>query len=179
MIRIIYVAWRCFHHVFRIKLTICLISLILQNVDALDRRPSARIVTTKYGAVRGNIVTLPNRNLQQVEVFLGKCIYSQVGHFLYWFAYYLLLGIPYASPPIGKLRLMPPVTAAHWAGVKDANRPASACPQIVDQMNNITQQEDCLYLNIFTPISGKIRLWDKQMHLIVSHLNNSICTQFL
>lgn len=38
-----------------------------------ERRLSTRIVTTKYGALRGFIVTLPNRSLQPVEVFMGKC----------------------------------------------------------------------------------------------------------
>lgn len=36
---------------------------------------SSRTVATKYGIVRGTIITLPNVNLQQVEVFLGKLIF--------------------------------------------------------------------------------------------------------
>lgn len=63
----------------------------------------SRIVHTKYGAVSGTIVQLEslNRNLGPVEVFKG---------------------IPYASPPIGSLRFMPPVTGALWPGVKKADR---------------------------------------------------------
>lgn len=38
---------------------------------ASERRLSSRVVTTKYGALRGFVVTLPNRNLRAVEVFLG------------------------------------------------------------------------------------------------------------
>jgi hypothetical protein len=62
-----------------------------------------RIVHTKYGALSGTIVQLENlnRNLGPVEVFKG---------------------IPYASPPIGSLRFMPPVTGALWSGVKKADR---------------------------------------------------------
>lgn len=38
-----------------------------------DRRLSPRVVTTKYGAIRGYIATLPARSsLQPVEVFMGK-----------------------------------------------------------------------------------------------------------
>jgi len=37
-----------------------------------ERRLSSRVVRTKYGGLRGSIVTLPNKNLQPVEVFLGK-----------------------------------------------------------------------------------------------------------
>lgn len=64
---------------------------------------SSRIVHTKYGAVSGSIVQLENlnRNLGPVEVFKG---------------------IPYASPPTGSLRFMPPVTGALWSGVKKADR---------------------------------------------------------
>lgn len=74
--------------------------------------------------------------------------------------YLLFLGIPYANPPTGKLRLMPPVTSAHFSGIRDADRYASACPQPMPQSiknyesTNLTS-EDCLYLNIYTPISGE------------------------
>lgn len=37
-----------------------------------ERRISSRIVTTKYGALRGFLITLPNRSLQPVEAFMGK-----------------------------------------------------------------------------------------------------------
>ena len=36
-----------------------------------ERRLSSRVVRTKYGGLRGSVVTLPNKNLQPVEVFLG------------------------------------------------------------------------------------------------------------
>lgn len=64
---------------------------------------TSRIVHTKYGAVTGTIVQLENfnRNLGPVEVFKG---------------------IPYASPPIGSLRFMPPVSTGLWSNVKKADR---------------------------------------------------------
>lgn len=72
------------------------------NEPANDRaQMSSRIVHTKYGAVSGIIVHLEGRNLEPVEVFKG---------------------IPYASPPTGSLRFMPPVTAALWSGVRKADR---------------------------------------------------------
>lgn len=37
-----------------------------------ERRLSPRTVTTKYGSLRGVTISLPNRNLQQVEAFLGE-----------------------------------------------------------------------------------------------------------
>lgn len=72
------------------------------NEPASDQaQMSSRVVHTKYGAVSGTIVHLEGRNLEPVEMFRG---------------------IPYASPPIGSLRFMPPVTAALWSKVKKADR---------------------------------------------------------
>ena len=48
----------------------------------VDRRLSNRIVTTKYGALRGQVVTLPNRSLQPVESFLGELRVSLVNSIL-------------------------------------------------------------------------------------------------
>ncbi|XP_025017794.1 cell wall integrity and stress response component 1, partial [Tetranychus urticae] len=41
----------------------------------------------------------------------------------------VFLGVPYATPPIGSLRFMPPVTPTHWRGVKLSNRLGPVCPQ--------------------------------------------------
>uniref|UniRef100_T1JSF3 Carboxylesterase type B domain-containing protein n=1 Tax=Tetranychus urticae TaxID=32264 RepID=T1JSF3_TETUR len=110
------------------------------------------IVSTKYGSLRGVHVNLMH-NLQPVEMFLG---------------------IPYASPPTGKLRFMPPVTPAHWNGIRMADSFGHVCPQNLPNITNEAeslrkmtrdrlthlkrlipllqnQSEDCLYLNIYTP----------------------------
>ncbi|SES44653.1 para-nitrobenzyl esterase [Streptomyces sp. yr375] len=60
-------------------------------------------------------------------------------------------GIPYAAPPVGNLRWAPPHPAAPWPGVRDATRPASACPQPADEVPGGSTDEDCLHLNITTP----------------------------
>lgn len=60
-------------------------------------------------------------------------------------------GIPYAAPPLGRLRWTPPRPAAPWPGVRDATRPASACPQPAGEVPGGSTDEDCLYLNITTP----------------------------
>jgi hypothetical protein len=39
------------------------------------------------------------------------------------------LGIPYAQPPTGNLRFLPPVSPAHWRGVRLADRLAPVCIQ--------------------------------------------------
>ena len=62
------------------------------------------------------------------------------------------LGIPYAAPPVGALRWMPPAPAAHHA-LLDATEFANTCPQVTELgafagPSSVT--EDCLYLNVFT-----------------------------
>ncbi|KAL3929594.1 MAG: hypothetical protein SGBAC_012138 [Bacillariaceae sp.] len=66
-------------------------------------------------------------------------------------------GIPYASPPIGRLRWAPPEEPPSWKPhVLDASQFGPDCHQIPDEVNNPfasldTMSEDCLYLNIYTP----------------------------
>ena len=38
-------------------------------------------------------------------------------------------GIPYAEPPVGKLRFRPPVRRGRWDGVRDATRFGQIVPQ--------------------------------------------------
>uniref|UniRef100_A0A182KF05 COesterase domain-containing protein n=1 Tax=Anopheles christyi TaxID=43041 RepID=A0A182KF05_9DIPT len=124
--------------------------------ETLKKSTSSRIVHTKYGAVSGTIEHLDGRHLDPVEAFRG---------------------IPYASPPLGNLRFMPPVTGALWSGVKKADRFSPVCPQRLPDIYNETaalermprgrleylrrllpylrnQSEDCLYLNIYVPTQG-------------------------
>jgi para-nitrobenzyl esterase len=67
------------------------------------------------------------------------------------------LGIPYAAPPVGSLRWMPPLSHAPWTTVLQATSFGSNCPQnendVFDGPVNLTV-ESCLYLNVFTPDLG-------------------------
>ena len=68
------------------------------------------------------------------------------------------LGIPYAAPPFGELRMAPPVAARPWDGVRDATRfgsttpkggyPPQYAPLFPDP---VIPGEDCLNLNVWTP----------------------------
>ena len=59
------------------------------------------------------------------------------------------LGIPYAVPPVGDLRWMPPVPSGRFpGGVFHANQFGNFCTQPVRRE---PQAEDCLTLNVFTP----------------------------
>ncbi len=58
-------------------------------------------------------------------------------------------GIPFAKPPVGKLRWQAPQPAENWDGVKQAQDYAPACIQAGNPPSGIS--EDCLYLNIWAP----------------------------
>lgn len=80
-------------------------------------------------------------------------------------------GIPYAKPPLGPLRMKPPVRRTESLGVFDATGPAGACPQQVvstDSKNFLLgtlgsianlpfiqtvtgQSEDCLTITVARP----------------------------
>lgn len=61
------------------------------------------------------------------------------------------LGIPYAKPPVGDLRWKAPEAAEAWDGVRDANQFGSACAQPSWAQGPESLDEDCLYLNVWTP----------------------------
>lgn len=91
--------------------------------------------------------------------------------------YMVFKGIPYAAPPVGKLRWKKPVRAAEWEGIRDGERFPPRCTQVdlpehvfyvkefysnPDYMPEMS--EDCLYLNIWTPAKSEedelpVALW--------------------
>lgn len=62
-------------------------------------------------------------------------------------------GIPFAAPPLGTLRWKPPQPVAPWDGVRVCKAPGPWCPQPKPAlgMEGARQDEDCLYLNVWTP----------------------------
>jgi para-nitrobenzyl esterase len=62
------------------------------------------------------------------------------------------LGIPYAAPPTGKNRWMPPQPFKCWGGEPRVTQTfGNTCPQ------NGFGSEDCLFLNVFTPATGTVK----------------------
>lgn len=99
-------------------------------------------VTTKYGILQGESKSFDDNygTIKRVNTFLG---------------------VPFASPPVGKLRLQAPVPPCVWKpAIYNATQYRNVCIQddaqhyknvwpSFDPENNIA--EDCLYLNIYAP----------------------------
>jgi para-nitrobenzyl esterase len=68
-------------------------------------------------------------------------------------------GIPFAEPPVGKLRWQPPQPAAKWKGIRPATEFGSHCIQTAGYPDMIFHDpgpsEDCLTLNVWTPADAK------------------------
>lgn len=66
---------------------------------------------------------------------------------------YSFKGIPYAAPPLGPLRWAPPTEPACSGGVSDAGCFGSMCAQVrpLAPDGTVMGQEDCLFLNVWTP----------------------------
>jgi para-nitrobenzyl esterase len=60
------------------------------------------------------------------------------------------LGIPYAAPPVGNLRWMPPQPYGNFPGVFQANNFGNPCTQ-PNTVGGAYGSEDCLTLNVFSP----------------------------
>ncbi|ROL43320.1 Fatty acyl-CoA hydrolase precursor, medium chain [Anabarilius grahami] len=72
------------------------------------------------------------------------------------------LGIPFAQPPVGPLRLAAPNPVQGWEGIRNATEHPLMClqnPDIVPMVSKAMKMdftptgisEDCLYLNVYTP----------------------------
>jgi para-nitrobenzyl esterase len=61
------------------------------------------------------------------------------------------LNIPYAEPPVGDRRWKEAVPNAPWTGVRHETEFVKACPQLMDQGSPPSDNEDCLYLNVWAP----------------------------
>ncbi|MEZ3179460.1 carboxylesterase family protein [Streptomyces pimonensis] len=72
------------------------------------------------------------------------------------------MGVPYAAPPFGPRRLLPPEPPQPWTGLRDAFVPGPSAPQpgYLPAMAGLLEEaaasgEDCLNLNVWTPAPGR------------------------
>ena len=103
------------------------------------------IARTKYGDIRGTTTTAPS--------VLGSAM-TRVNQFV---------GIPFAAPPVGKLRFKPPNSPKVWKpNVYDATQFGKVCIQEQNWLDirmkpmfpgfgRANYSEDCLYLNVYAP----------------------------
>lgn len=68
-------------------------------------------------------------------------------------------GVPYAQPPVGRLRFAAPEREAPWKGVRKALGFGPSAPQAplalpMPGMDVGEQDEDCLYLNVYAPAAA-------------------------
>jgi para-nitrobenzyl esterase len=62
------------------------------------------------------------------------------------------LGIPYAAPPTGPMRFMPPQPAPGWSATRDATAYGPSCFQAQNALSaSGPYSEDCLSVNVFAP----------------------------
>lgn len=66
----------------------------------------------------------------------------------------IFLGVPFAAPPIGALRFLPPQPPIPWSTPRAANEYAPRCAQLdSDDPSRVHEDssENCLYLNVWAP----------------------------
>jgi para-nitrobenzyl esterase len=70
-------------------------------------------------------------------------------------------GVPFAAPPIGDLRWRPPQPAAQWTGMRQATEFGADCmqarfgpPPVPGAPPAPAPSEDCLFLNVWRPVSA-------------------------
>ncbi|XP_052583806.1 acylcarnitine hydrolase-like isoform X5 [Peromyscus californicus insignis] len=114
--------------------------LLVFSVQGQDS--SRPIRNTHTGQVQGSLVHLEDINTG-VHTFLG---------------------IPFAKPPVGPLRFAPPKPPEPWSGVRDGTSHPAMCLQNISVLSALAQtpftstppllsmSEDCLYLNIYSPV---------------------------
>ncbi|XP_060095198.1 acetylcholinesterase-like isoform X1 [Heteronotia binoei] len=109
--------------------------LILCLLEVKSSAEGETIAVTSSGPIQGKHVPAGSRNV---------------------IAY---LGIPYAEPPVGKLRFKKPLPHKPWRHILEATNFGNACPQpviwdapdVAIYSANTPQSEDCLFLNVWVP----------------------------
>ncbi|XP_068628399.1 neuroligin-4, Y-linked-like [Battus philenor] len=162
----------------RAKLTVLLVLLLSVNSNGnsysggRNSMLRTRIIGTRYGKLQGVILPMDqHKYLKPVEAYLG---------------------VPYATPPTGSNRFAPTRAPAPWDDVKTVDQMGPVCPQRLPDISNETQalermpkgrleylrrllprlknqSEDCLYMNIYTPVQVGPTLQAKYPVVIFIH----------
>ncbi|XP_074602032.1 acetylcholinesterase-like [Brevipalpus obovatus] len=123
------------------------LSLITLSIGADDN--STPVIKTKSGSIVG-----------YAEKYQGTKIYR-------------FLGIPFAEPPVGKLRFSKPNPVKPWKNVLKATKKAKSCYQprlsVARQFIRRELSEDCLYLNILATEDAVKRNGPKRPVMVFIH----------
>ena len=80
-------------------------------------------------------------------------------------------GIPFAAPPVGPLRWKEPQPVGKWSGTREAKQFGANGMQtkVFGDMGfrSSAMNEDCLYLNVWTPADAKERLPQERLPVLV------------
>ncbi|CAG7822765.1 unnamed protein product [Allacma fusca] len=110
-----------------VSVTIAIIAILY--VIFVPRSTKSSVIEISTGKVRG-IVDI-SRGGKEFESFLG---------------------IPYAKPPVGKLRFEPPLEPENWEGVRDSSSFGAMCTQVDNLYWKVVGEEDCLHINVYKPV---------------------------
>ncbi|XP_065139398.1 fatty acyl-CoA hydrolase precursor, medium chain-like [Paramisgurnus dabryanus] len=122
----------------RVLLGLCL--ALVPAWTAPTETDTEPVVVLKHGSVRGQYLKVKGSD-KVVEKYIG---------------------IPYAQPPIGPLRLAAPKPVEGWKGIRNATQHPAMCLQDIKMSEMVAKamsldfispgvSEDCLYLNVYTP----------------------------
>ncbi|XP_071144925.1 fatty acyl-CoA hydrolase precursor, medium chain-like isoform X2 [Mytilus edulis] len=118
---------------------------VLSLERTIDTNTETSVKDTKHGRIRGFISErLPGHKVEQ------------------------FLGVPFAEPPVGNLRLERPIEPKPWTHILDTLKLPPACLQRTGNITNDTfsyihryvpgfnrEDENCLYLNLYKPYEPK------------------------
>ncbi|XP_038662140.1 fatty acyl-CoA hydrolase precursor, medium chain-like isoform X2 [Scyliorhinus canicula] len=113
---------------------------------AAETNEEPPVVVTKYGQLEGKKLSV-------------KGTHQSV---------YRYLAIPFAKPPVGPLRFTVPQAVKAWTGIRKATEQPAGCLQDANMLKTLLEmmhlevyqipfKEDCLYLNVYTPVRPKDR----------------------
>lgn len=129
----------------------------LQGKERPDSRQLERdvLVETSYGQVQGFRVYLYDNPLPEAGFWPGQTPVERVQATVSVF-----LGIPYAMPPVNEGRFKPPRAHRGWQLIQAVDF-GPACPQPIQYIGATKgirdMDEDCLYLNIYSPTTASGR----------------------
>nr|UUB32755.1 carboxylesterase COEA4 [Dendroctonus rhizophagus] len=85
------------------------------------------LVDLPYGTIRGRELATPNN-----------------------ISFRAFQGVPYAAAPVGTLRFQAPEPPTNWTGIRNTTEDGNICFSVKNDSDD--ENEDCLFINIFTPI---------------------------